>query len=62
MAILYPPSSSILAGAMKVDLPDTYNAATTFVDDNIKRGSGGKVAIHYLEQKLAAKDEAVKGK
>jgi benzoate-CoA ligase len=37
---------------MRVDLPDTYNAATTFVDDNIKRGRGGKVAIHYLEQKI----------
>ena len=37
---------------MKVDLPDTYNAATTFVDENIRQGRGGKVAIHYLEQKI----------
>jgi benzoate-CoA ligase len=37
---------------MKVDLPDTYNAATTFVDENIRQGRGGKVAIHYQEQKI----------
>lgn len=37
---------------MKVDLPDTYNAATTFVDDNVKQGRGGKVAIYYQEQKI----------
>jgi benzoate-CoA ligase family protein len=37
---------------MNLNLPDTYNAATTFVDENIKRGRGGKVAIHYLEQKI----------
>ncbi len=41
---------------MRVDLPDTYNAATTFVDDNIKRGRGGKVAIHYEEQKITYQD------
>jgi benzoate-CoA ligase family protein len=37
---------------MNLNLPDTYNAATTFVDENIKRGRGGKIAIHYLEQKI----------
>src|SRR5574341_1869840 len=37
---------------MRVDLPDIYNAATTFVDDNIKRGRGGKVAIYYQDEKI----------
>ncbi|MBI2367173.1 MAG: benzoate-CoA ligase family protein [Deltaproteobacteria bacterium] len=41
---------------MKVDLPDTYNAATTFVDENIRQGRGGKVAIHYLEQKITYRE------
>ena len=31
---------------MKVDLPDIYNAATTFVDENIEQDRGGKVAIY----------------
>lgn len=37
---------------MKVDLPDLYNAATTFVDANIKQGRGGKVAVYYEDQKI----------
>jgi benzoate-CoA ligase family protein len=37
---------------MKVDLPDVYNAATTFVDENIAQGRGGKIAIHYEDQKI----------
>ena len=37
---------------MKVDLPDFYNAATTFVDDNIAQGRGGKIAIYYQNQKI----------
>jgi benzoate-CoA ligase len=37
---------------MKVDLPDFYNAATTFVDENIAHGRGGKVAIHYRDEKI----------
>ncbi len=37
---------------MRVELPETYNAATTFVDENIRQGRGRKVAIHYLEQKI----------
>jgi len=37
---------------MQVDLPDIYNAATTFVDENIDRGHGGKVAIYYQAQKI----------
>ena len=37
---------------MNLYLPDTYNAATTFVDENIRQGRSGKVAIHYLEQKI----------
>jgi benzoate-CoA ligase len=37
---------------MKVDLPDVYNAATTFVDENIAQGRGGKTAIHYDDQKI----------
>jgi benzoate-CoA ligase len=37
---------------MRVDLPDIYNAATTFVDNNIAAGRGGKVAIYYEDQKI----------
>ncbi len=37
---------------MNLELPDIYNAATTFVDENIKQGRGGKVAIYYQDQKI----------
>jgi benzoate-CoA ligase len=37
---------------MSVELPDRYNAATTFVDDNIKEGRGDKVAIYYQDQQI----------
>jgi benzoate-CoA ligase len=37
---------------MKVDLPDFYNATTTFVDENIAQGRGGKIAIHYQDEKI----------
>ncbi len=37
---------------MRVELPDIYNAATTFVDENIKQGRGDKVAIYYQDQKI----------
>ncbi|MFQ5849073.1 MAG: benzoate-CoA ligase family protein [Candidatus Binatia bacterium] len=41
---------------LKVDLPEIYNAATTFVDDNIARGLGKKTAIYYLGQQLTYQD------
>lgn len=41
---------------MKVDLPDIYNAATTFVDENISRGQAQKVAIYYQDQKFTYRD------
>jgi len=37
---------------MRVDLPEIYNAATTFVDNNIAEGRGGTVAIYYKDQKI----------
>ncbi len=37
---------------MKVDLPDIYNAATTFVDENIVQGRGKKTAIYYQDQQI----------
>ncbi len=37
---------------MRVELPDIYNAAMTFVDENIAQGRGGKVAIYYQDQKI----------
>ena len=37
---------------MSLDLPDIYNAATTFVDENIAHGRGGKVAIYYQDRKI----------
>jgi len=41
---------------MKLDLPDIYNAATTFVDENIAQGRDGKVAIYYQDQKFTYRD------
>jgi benzoate-CoA ligase len=35
---------------MNLDLPDIYNAATTFVDENIAQGRGGKIAIYHQNQ------------
>jgi benzoate-CoA ligase family protein len=37
---------------MKLELPDIYNAATTFVDENIAQGRGGRIAIHYQDQQI----------
>ena len=37
---------------MRVDLPEIYNAATTFIDNNIAEGRGGTVAIYYEDQKI----------
>src|SRR5919108_3492599 len=37
---------------MNLELPHIYNAATTFVDENIAQGRGGRTAIHYQDQKL----------
>jgi benzoate-CoA ligase family protein len=37
---------------MNLDLPDLYNAATTFVDDNIVQGRGQRTAIYYQDQKF----------
>ena len=37
---------------MNLDLPDIYNAASTFVDGNIARGRGGKVAIYYQDREI----------
>jgi len=41
---------------MKVDLPDTYNAATTFVDQNIIQGRAQKAAIYHLDRELTYQD------
>jgi benzoate-CoA ligase family protein len=35
---------------MNLQLPDIYNAATTFVDENITQGRGGRIAIYYQDQ------------
>lgn len=37
---------------MKLDLPAIYNAATTFVDENVAQGRGAKTAIYYLDQEI----------
>src|ERR1700675_1601555 len=39
-----------------MDLPDIYNAATTFVDENIARGRGNRVAIYYRDETLTYED------
>ncbi|HEV8344442.1 MAG TPA: benzoate-CoA ligase family protein [Candidatus Binatia bacterium] len=41
---------------MKLDLPDIYNAATTFVDENIAQGRDEHVAIYYQDQKFTYRD------
>jgi benzoate-CoA ligase family protein len=38
--------------AMNLDLPEIYNAATTFVDDNIAQGHRQRIAIYYQDQKF----------
>jgi benzoate-CoA ligase len=35
-----------------LDLPDIYNAATTFIDANIARGHGQRTAIYYQDQRF----------
>ena len=37
---------------MSLQLPDIYNAATTFVDENIAQGRGAKVAIYSQDKKI----------
>jgi benzoate-CoA ligase len=37
---------------MRVELPETYNAAATFVDENIARGRGNHTAIYYQDQQF----------
>ena len=37
---------------MSLNLPDIYNAATTFVDENIAQNRGGKTAIYYQDQEI----------
>jgi benzoate-CoA ligase family protein len=37
---------------MNLDLPEIYNAATTFVDDNIAQGRGGRTAIYHQDQEI----------
>jgi benzoate-CoA ligase len=37
---------------MRVDLPDRYNAVTSFVDDNIVQGRGKRTAIYYQDQQF----------
>jgi len=41
---------------MNLNLPDTYNAATTFVDENIQKGRGGKIAIYYQDRKITYRE------
>ena len=41
---------------MRVDLPDIYNAATTFVDENIRQGRGKKTAIYFQDEKFTYQD------
>jgi benzoate-CoA ligase family protein len=37
---------------MGVELPEIYNAASTFVDENIAQGRGRKVAIYYQDETI----------
>ena len=38
---------------MHLELPETYNATTTFVDENIAQGRGGRIAIYYRDEKIS---------
>jgi len=38
---------------MTLELPEIYNAATTFVDENIRRGRSAKTAIYYQDQEFS---------
>src|SRR5215510_14095905 len=44
--------SSSFQNTMNLDLPGIYNAATTFVDDNIAQGRGERTAIFYQDRKF----------
>jgi benzoate-CoA ligase family protein len=37
---------------MGVELPEIYNAAATFVDENITQGRGGRIAIYYQDETI----------
>jgi benzoate-CoA ligase family protein len=37
---------------MGVELPEIYNAATSFVDENITQGRGGRIAIYYQDETI----------
>ncbi len=41
--------------APRVQFPETFNAATAFVDDNVAKGRGNNVAIYYQDQQLTYK-------
>ena len=41
---------------MTLDLPPIYNAATTFVDENIARGRGKRTAIYYQDETFTYED------
>src|SRR6266478_4265377 len=41
---------------MRVELPDIYNAAMTFVDENVALGRGKRTAIYYQDQKFTYQD------
>lgn len=41
---------------MTLELPAIYNAATTFVDENIAQGRGSKTAIFYLDQNITYRE------
>ena len=38
---------------MKLELPETYNAATTFVDENVRQGRGNRTAIYCRAEKFS---------
>ena len=38
--------------APRLELPDPYNAATTFVDDNVAAGRGERTAILYEDERF----------
>lgn len=41
---------------MRIDLPEVYNAATTFIDEPLARGWGQKTAIYYLDRRITYRE------
>lgn len=44
--------AQVVDAAPEVQIPETFNVATLFVDRNVAEGRGGKTAIYYQDQEI----------